>query len=469
MTGSDTDFDRILARSKTKSAALQSQHNVFGQAPLHLAISKPRRLKKLLEAGMDPNAVDRDGVTPLMYAACYGEVESVLLLLKHNAQSFLCDQRYGREFIHHAISYGRVQVIEALIDVLRGQAGDNEATAIPSLSMQYYFMSGLHYDPDIDGHILNRLFELGADPDLKIGTASLVHFAARDTQVHRIFTAGFTSVDCQDEHGKTPLMKVASMYDYHAIEFLLSRGAPLDRQDRDGWTALHHLTQRKNFDQKHFDSRESSSGHEAEDMFRNWIDTIPCMHLLFSDGSGVFARDRCVCACSSSGCSAVTLALHNTAVPNEYFARGRLCGIPFDLLCVFRNRASAELPFFLNEVMRYRKFLESNTKHTCCRGHSHETRQLHAFRDYGNTRGHHPTAYATFNDSDVTVDKSTPALDVIALELTALLQVIESRLLKRHHDAIAKEQRQVSTSVHVDLRSNLTPPLMNRPRTVENS
>ncbi|KAJ5653295.1 hypothetical protein N7490_000298 [Penicillium lividum] len=55
--------------------------NAFGQTTIHLAVPRPRVLKKIIKAGIPLDVLDDKGRTPLFYAAAYDSKESMLILL----------------------------------------------------------------------------------------------------------------------------------------------------------------------------------------------------------------------------------------------------------------------------------------------------------------------------------------------------------------------------------------------------
>jgi hypothetical protein len=60
---------------------------IISAAHFNLRISEPDIAQALLDAGTDPNARDRDGLTPLMWAAAMGPPDLVALLLRRGADA----------------------------------------------------------------------------------------------------------------------------------------------------------------------------------------------------------------------------------------------------------------------------------------------------------------------------------------------------------------------------------------------
>lgn len=80
-----------------------------------ILIRKTHLLPVLINAGADLNAVDRDGVTALMFAARRGDVEAVNTLLSHGADAELIDAS-GRTALDFALTAGYTDIIRALLD-----------------------------------------------------------------------------------------------------------------------------------------------------------------------------------------------------------------------------------------------------------------------------------------------------------------------------------------------------------------
>ena len=82
-------YDRIVAELLEFDANTEWPHPEYGSTALHLAAQHGQEgvLTQLLEKDANPNAIDRDGCTPLITASLYGQTVCVDLLLKSKANS----------------------------------------------------------------------------------------------------------------------------------------------------------------------------------------------------------------------------------------------------------------------------------------------------------------------------------------------------------------------------------------------
>ncbi|RMY61156.1 hypothetical protein D0865_01152 [Hortaea werneckii] len=240
LTGEESEFETALCRARGECGFLRMFPNALGQTATHLSVSSPGRLRKLLEAGADPDCVDRAGLTPLMYAAAYGEHQSVLHLVEFQATWGLQERLYGRNFLDYAIRRRHMKVIESLIDWL-GEAGDHgTASEVLDHCIAYCIVQcNDHYDTTIP----HRLFELGADADTIVNRRTLMHLATTSKMSQLIMKKNFTLFHSRDDSGKTALMQVANLVDANTLTTVASQeqAADFNAQDARGKTALHYL------------------------------------------------------------------------------------------------------------------------------------------------------------------------------------------------------------------------------------
>jgi hypothetical protein len=170
---------------------------------------------RLLAAGADVNARDRDGMTPLMRAALHGCYDLTMLLVRKGALVNTTDT-FGVTALMQAAWAGHVRIVEALL----------ASGADPNLQ------SILDY-PDLKQAGVNALIGASMNGNLEVAKI-LLDQNARLNQ--------------QDAGGQTALM-CASQGDYlPVVELLLSRGAKTEIKDQFGRTALTIATIYGNFD-----------------------------------------------------------------------------------------------------------------------------------------------------------------------------------------------------------------------------
>lgn len=184
LTGSDQEFEKAL---QTWAASKESEPvNILGQSAVHLAILSPSRLDRLLQSGMNPDTVDGGGTTAMMYAAAYGRLDTVILLMHHVAHIDFRDDLNNRSFESYAICYGHVHLVKGLVRWLRDRGHAETALIILDRCMHYHVVNA-SATMDMGVPILENLLELDADPDITSST--------KDTLMHLIDSEIWESAD----------------------------------------------------------------------------------------------------------------------------------------------------------------------------------------------------------------------------------------------------------------------------------
>ena len=195
---------------------------------------------RALNAGLSANVKDKDGRSALMYAAAYGNVETVNVLLKAGADVAY----YGGSALMHAAVHGKVDNIDALLkagaDV---QAKNNSGATACMLAAR-------------NGHALavNMLLKAGSDVNAKDnnGWTALMYASANGylETVRALLQAG-ADVNVQNIRdnsgdtamgGRTALMMAARNGHKHIVEALIDAGAD-DKSDNKGRSALMHAAE----------------------------------------------------------------------------------------------------------------------------------------------------------------------------------------------------------------------------------
>lgn len=346
------------------SSKRSTHANVLGQSAVHLAIHLPSRLKRLLQSSMDPDAVDRGGTTPMMYAAAYGQLDSVLVLIQHGARPDLRDDLNNRIFVDYAICFRRVDLLKGLVTWLRDQGQAADALRIIDRSIHYHLINS-SATMDMAVPILETLLAPGGDPDVLYGTTvTAMHLVKRADLGKALLKHDFTAADVQDEAGQTALMHTVRFLDPGLTRTLLdlqsAAGTSIDQRDQTHWSLMHHLF-------LHMRCRFSGPWDSWQIRFQLKTHAIRCMNLVLRRGAEALLTDACVCPCSPGGCSPMSIALHQALeVTRPMSFRDVLSTLPVDLAIGVLALGDAQLRTLADTVATFSAFVESGGRHSCC-------------------------------------------------------------------------------------------------------
>jgi ankyrin repeat protein len=364
LTGSDLEFEQALEVWIASKGSVPV--NILGQSAVHLAILSPSRLERLLESGMDPDPVHLDLTTPMMYAAAYGRLDSVILLMQHGSRLDRRDKLNDRHFESYAICYGHIHLVEGLVRWLRDEVERGAEIALDILDRCiHYHTVNASATMDMGVPILEALLELKADPDIMSSAKNtLMHLIDKAEYGKVLIKHGFTAAAVQNKDGETALMHVVSFLDPALTKSLLSlqlsAGVSIDQRDVSHWTALLHLV-------KHMRYRYSGSWDTTEIRYQRKTDAIRCLNYLLRQGAEVLLTDTCKCPCSPGGCSAMSVALHHALeVTRPTSFREVLDVLPIDLAIAILARGEEKLRTWADTVATFSSFIESGEKHSCC-------------------------------------------------------------------------------------------------------
>ena len=115
-----------------------------------------QRVRELLEAGANPNARDKDGLTPLHWAASEGHADIVKILLEHGADPNT-KIKYGWTPLHYASREGHADVVKLLLE----HGADPNTKKDDGLTPLHVAAFSGHAD------VVKLLLEHGADPNAR--------------------------------------------------------------------------------------------------------------------------------------------------------------------------------------------------------------------------------------------------------------------------------------------------------------
>ncbi|KAI9777862.1 MAG: hypothetical protein M1839_008539 [Geoglossum umbratile] len=198
------------------------------------------RLSRLLRAGAQPDSKDKDGQTPLLWAAQKGHEADVKLLLEKGAKPDSKDN-YGQTLLSRAAQNGHEAVVKLLLE--KGAQPD---------SKDNYGQTPLLWAAN-NGHeaVVKLLLEKGAKPDSKDKDGQTpLSWAANNGHeaVVKLLLEKGAKPDSKDKDGQTPLLWAAWEGHEAVVKLLLEKGAQPDFRDKYGQTPL---------------SRAAEKGHEA--------------------------------------------------------------------------------------------------------------------------------------------------------------------------------------------------------------
>jgi ankyrin repeat protein len=429
LTGSDQEFEKAAQHWATNNQTDQPPYhkNAFGQSALHLAVIFPKRLRKLLELGMRPKVLDLGDTTPLMYAAAYGQLDSIIALLGHKCYIHAYDTRNGRCFIDYALVRRNLNLITDLVQWLREQAASELALDLLGRCVRVTFAQCSLWS---NSGTLDWLFRLCGDSDIALGSTTSMHLARDVEDARVVLRNNFTAVEVVDDEGETALMRVSRFLDtrllYKMLDIEATAGVFIDRQDFSGWSVLMHVT-------NCMDERNSHLPEETVQLRR--ASAVGCLNMLLLRGASPTLTDSCNCPCSPDGCSALSITLHRAVESIGVFdSATSISRIPLDFAIALQTCTDNRSPWATDTIKTFVNFLETGELHTCCARRRVRSALWPPPSDCSgsqNARKH--TRLATSAEN--------PSRGGMLFQLARLYDVLRRRSQAQHDEALVKEAK----------------------------
>jgi ankyrin repeat protein len=225
----------------------------------------PTMVKFLLEQGADINA-KANGCTPLITAAFFGDLETVKLLLDHGADLNILDD-HGITAVQSAADGGHPQAVKLLLS----KGGKITLAAAGCIGDPAEVQRLIQEGADVNANgfldskplmaairggnldIIKMLLEKGADVHIRSltgETALMMAVSAKDQpDVVKLLLEKGADVNACTEAGETPLMLAVDANDQpETIKLLLDKGADVNARTRAGRTAFKIASERLRLD-----------------------------------------------------------------------------------------------------------------------------------------------------------------------------------------------------------------------------
>jgi len=339
------------------------------QTALHLAVWRPQHLDLLLDGDLKIDLRDRNGRTPLMYAAAAGTTSVALSLVKAGANLQVKDTLYGNhDFLHYAVVSTHWDLAIEVLDFVRQSPmfSSDEVRSLLNTAIIYWARES---SEQRKSEHLDSLLIWGADPEVKLTVRWKWHLEENNTLLHCIsnlrdldtlVTNGFKSFNHVNSSGAHPLMKLVEWNDPRLLQKCIESGSFINHRDYSGRTALHV-------------SAEEIWEPSLYSILNGWdlcFESFKSAEELLHRGAEPFLGDTCRCACSKAGCVPVNILLkeyrelwvnYKCLPRSQYF-------VVLEWLDLIRTVLGLEdAKQCLLDIIRVVRFEELELTHTCCR------------------------------------------------------------------------------------------------------
>ncbi len=238
------DLNRLV-HSVTNASQLQQTNNE-GQSLLHLAIlsNNIKIVLYLLNKGVDIDAEDNEGLTPLIIALSHPRFMNVAILLLNRHATLEHVSKSGHSALSVAIRNNNPE--GALMLIKRGANINIADNAHTPLTLTHVALLQYHEQAQQYRELETLLLAKGAKVDVALNSLGWTPLCTTVTKAvdkpnndHiRLLLQLGADVNHLDINGRTPLMLAASMGRISSVEMLMKNYADNTLFDNFGWSAL---------------------------------------------------------------------------------------------------------------------------------------------------------------------------------------------------------------------------------------
>ncbi|RSL90251.1 hypothetical protein CDV31_015731 [Fusarium ambrosium] len=293
-----TNLHNVLLNGSFESAAswlrrsqpLETNVNLFGQTPLHIATTRPELCRLVLDAGHGIDVTDNNGVTPLMYAAAMGQTEVTKLLISRGANPTLRTPRGDVTFLDYALFGNRRHLaLDALLAIQPNVESSVFQVLVRRVIIQASQLSCFVSPRELS--FLTKIVQLSDDVNFTFKDNfrysrdnNLMHYAFTLELASTLVQCGFNSFNQKNSEGRLAINHLVAFPNAPVIQLCIERGTDVGSVSKQGQTVFFELL--------------------SELRWLNQLtwETIDSIKLCLSAGADPFIADNCVCPCSPDGC-----------------------------------------------------------------------------------------------------------------------------------------------------------------------
>ncbi|RDW62198.1 hypothetical protein BP6252_11631 [Coleophoma cylindrospora] len=231
--GHDSAVRALLATSRVEVNTKDSKSRV----PLSYAAERgyTSLVQLLLDSGkVEADAKDKEGTTPLSYAANRGHASIVQLLLDSGKVEADVKDKEGATPLSYAAERGHTSVVQLLLD--SGKVDVDAKDEYDKTPLSYAAENG--HESVVQVLLDTGKVEINAMENNGRSPLSWAADYGHVSVVQLLLDTGNVEINALDNTGLSPLSLAASNGHESVIQLLMSRGADLDMENTNGWTAL---------------------------------------------------------------------------------------------------------------------------------------------------------------------------------------------------------------------------------------